>query len=46
MVAEIGATISELEKYVSNQTWLLTMTETNGFATIDPLSVRILNINA
>lgn len=46
MVAEIGATISELEKYVSNQTWLLTMTETNGFATIDPLSVRVLNINA
>lgn len=44
-VSEIGSTISELERYINNQTWMLTMTETNGFATIDPAAARILNIN-
>jgi hypothetical protein len=45
-VSEIGSTISELERYINNQTWMLTMTETNGFGTIDPSASRVLNINA
>lgn len=45
-IAEVGSTISELEKYINNQTWMLTMTETMGFATIDSTASRILNINA
>jgi hypothetical protein len=45
-VAEIGAQISELEKFINNQTWMLTMTESVGYGVIDPAAARILNINA
>lgn len=45
-VTEIGGEISEVERFINNQTTLMTMTEIEGYATIDANASRILNINA
>lgn len=42
----IGANISEVERYVRNQTEIVTMTEMEAFAVIDGNSVKTLNIAA
>lgn len=42
----IGGEISETERFIQNQTQLLTMTEWNGFAVIDPNAMVSLNVNA
>lgn len=43
-VTEIGSTIREVERYITNQTQLLTMTETEGFAVLDPGAIKILDL--
>lgn len=45
-LAEIGADISEVEKFAQSQVYQLTMSETIAFGIIDPSAARILNINA
>lgn len=42
----IGANISEVERYIRNQTELVTMTEMEGFAIIDGNATKILDVNA
>lgn len=43
-VTEIGSTIRETERYITNQTQLMTMTETEGFAVLDPAAIKILDL--
>lgn len=43
-VTEIGSTIREAERYITNQTQLMTMTEVEGFAVLDPGAIKILDI--
>ncbi len=45
-VTEIGATISEMQRFILNQTEVLTMTETEGYAVIDQNATKILNLAA
>lgn len=45
-VTEIGSEISEMERYITNQTQIMTMTEVEGYASVDQASVRLLNVNA
>lgn len=45
-VTEIGSNVSETERFIQNQTTMLTMTEVEGYGVIDPNASRILNINA
>lgn len=45
-VVEIGATIQEVERYIHNQTELLTMTETEGYAKLDDKAVHVLDLAA
>jgi hypothetical protein len=45
-VTEIGGNVSEVERFINNQTQMMTMTEVEGYGTIDPNASRILNINA
>jgi hypothetical protein len=45
-VIEVGGNVSEVERFIGNQTQMMTMTEVEGFAVIDPNSSKILNINA
>ena len=45
-LVEIGATISERTRFITNQTEVLTMTETQGFTILDPYSYEIVNWNA
>lgn len=42
-VSEVGASISEADDFISNQTSLLTFTDVDGFATIYPKATRILD---
>jgi hypothetical protein len=42
----IGANISEVERYIRNQTELVTMTEMDAFAIIDANATKILDVNA
>lgn len=42
----IGANISEVERYIRNQTELVTMTEMEAFAIIDANATKILDVNA
>lgn len=44
-VVEIGGDISETERFITNQTQVMTMTEVNGFASLDANAVKILDIN-
>lgn len=43
-VTEIGSEITETERYITNQTQVMTMTENNAFAVLDPASTKILDI--
>lgn len=45
-VTEIGSEISEMERYASNQTQTIYMTEVEGYALLDPGAVKILDVNA
>lgn len=45
-LVEIGASIDEVERFVTNQTQVLTMTEVQGFAVMDPTAALILDVNA
>jgi len=44
-VTEIGSEISEMERYITNQTQIMTMTEVEGFAVRDGAATKILNVN-
>jgi hypothetical protein len=44
-ISEIGAMISEVDKFISNQTELITFTEVQGFAILDKNATKILDIN-
>jgi hypothetical protein len=43
-VVEVGADITEVERHALNQTQTLVMTEVEGYAVLDPLAVRILDL--
>ena len=45
-VTEIGGNISEVERFVTNQTQILTLTEVEGYGIMDPFGTKILQINA
>lgn len=45
-VIEAGAQISETERFILNQTQVMTMTETEGFAVLDKNACRTLAVNA
>ena len=45
-VTEIGSEISEMERYITNQTQIMVMSEVEGYAYIDQYAVRILDINS
>jgi hypothetical protein len=45
-VVEVGGNVSEVERFITDQTQLLTVTEVEGYGVIDPNATRILNINA
>lgn len=44
-VTEVGGNVSEVDRFINNQTQLLTITEVEGYGIIDPNASRILNIN-
>jgi hypothetical protein len=44
-VTEVGGNVSEVERFINNQTQLLTITEVEGYGVVDPNAARILNIN-
>lgn len=43
-VTEIGSEITETDKFITNQTEVITMTETSGFGIIDPAATRVLDL--
>lgn len=46
-VTEIGGTISEVERYVLNQTQAVTLTESEGYGLLDTFGAsRVLNVNS
>lgn len=45
-VIETGSNISEIERFVTKQTQVLTMTETEGYAVLDANASKTLNVNA
>lgn len=45
-VTEIGADISEVERWATRQTQMITMSEVDGFAVLEPSALRTLNVNA
>jgi hypothetical protein len=45
-VFEIGANIQEVDKWITRQVNVLTMTESEGYAALDPVAVKILNLAA
>jgi hypothetical protein len=45
-VTEVGGNVSEVERYINNQTQLLTISEVEGYGIVDPNAARVLNINA
>jgi hypothetical protein len=45
-VTEIGSEISEMERYILNQTQVMTMSEVEGYGILDPVGARILDVNA
>jgi hypothetical protein len=44
-VVEIGSSISEMDRFITNQTQVMTMTEVNGFAILDSGAIKLLDIN-
>jgi hypothetical protein len=45
-VTEVGSEISEMERFILNQTQVLTFTEVEGYACLDSNGTKILNVNA
>lgn len=45
-VTEIGSEISEMDRFITSQTQILTMSEVEGYAILDSNAVRTLNVNA
>ena len=45
-VVDIGATITEVEQFITRQTQVLVVTEAEGYAVIDKNAINILNVNA
>jgi len=45
-VTEIGSEISEFERFITNQTQVMVMTEVEGYAVSDGAATKILNVNA
>jgi len=45
-VTEIGSEISEMDRFITSQTQILTMSEYEGYAILDINAVRTLNVNA
>lgn len=45
-ISEVGGQVSEVERFISNQTQLFTFTEVEGYAVVDPNASKILNLNA
>lgn len=45
-LVEIGGNIDEMERFITNQTQVMTMTEVQGFATMDPSACLVLDVNA
>lgn len=43
-ITEVGSEISETERYITNQTQVVTMTENSAFAVIDSAATKILDI--
>lgn len=44
-ITEIGSEISETERFITNQTEVITMTENSAFAVLDPAAAKILDIS-
>jgi hypothetical protein len=45
-LVQIGSQISEMERFILNQTQVATMTEISGFSVYDKEAAKVLNINA
>lgn len=45
-VTEIGGEIAEMERFITNQTQIMTMTEMDGYAIMDGNSAKTLTLNA
>lgn len=45
-LVEIGGEIAEMERFITNQTQVMTMTEVQGFAVMDPTACLVLDVNA
>lgn len=45
-LVEIGGAVDEMERFITNQTQVLTMTEVQGFAVIDGNATKTLTLNA
>jgi hypothetical protein len=43
-ITEIGSEISETERYITNQTQVITMTENSAFAVLDPNASKVLDV--
>lgn len=45
-IFEIGGNVSEVDRFITNQTQLLTISEVEGYMVVDPYATRVLNINS
>jgi hypothetical protein len=45
-VYEIGATVQELDRFIANQTELITLTETEGYKIFDQAATKVMNLAA
>lgn len=45
-LVEVGSEIRETERFITNQTEVMTMTENSGFSVIDPAASKLLNLTA
>lgn len=45
-ITEIGSEITETERFITNQTEVMVMTENSAFAVVDPAASKILNLAA
>jgi hypothetical protein len=43
-VTEIGSEISETERFITNQTQVITMTENSAFSILDPAATKVLDL--
>lgn len=45
-ITENGSDISEVERFIRNQTQLLTMSEVEGYAVLDQFATKVMDVNA